>query len=276
MEMVARKTRGRPRLADNEQGAGSVQSLERALALLSVLAGADQATLTELSQKTGMPPSSAHRLLMTLQASRFVAFNDSTSEWCIGVEAFRTGASFLRRSRLTEMARDMMHDLVDQTGETANLAVPDGGEVVFISQVETQQPIRAYFGHGARAHMHASGIGKALLAALARSDAERRLQRTGLPQFTPNTLISSDALFAELKLTRERGWAVDDEERNLGMRCVASAIYNAHGEPVGGISISGPSTRLDRKAIDTFGPLVKRAAAMITGRIGGSSAAVPS
>jgi IclR family transcriptional regulator, acetate operon repressor len=272
LDTPLRKPRGRPRSATLDRdgtSAGSVQALERALALMMALARSDKATLSELALRTGMPPSSAHRLLMTLQADRFVAFDDATAEWSIGVEAFRTGSSFLRRTRVTEAARDVMRSLLEQTGESVNIAVPDGGEVVFVSQVESLQPIRAFFAPGVRTPMHASGIGKALLAAMPRADVERALQRTGLPAFTPNTLTAPQALFADLERIRARGWSLDDEERNLGMRCVASAIFNLHGEAIAGISVSGPSGRLDAERVGEFGPAVRRAAAAVTERIGG-------
>lgn len=278
MDAPVRKPRGRPRSAKPDRNAGapgSVQALERALALLMSLARTDKATLTELALRVGLPPSSAHRLLVTLQADRFVAFNETNGEWSVGVEAFRTGSSFLRRTRVAEAARDMMRALVDQTGESANIAVPDRGEVVFVGQVESPQPIRAFFAPGVRTPMHASGIGKALLAAMPRAEAERALLLTGLPEFTPRTLTDPAALFADLDRIRARGWSLDDEERNTGMRCVASAIYNAHGEAVAGISISGPTGRLDADRVGEFGPVVRRAAADVTERIGGVPPAAP-
>ena len=268
MSETVKRPRGRPRAAEPERG-GGVQSLERALGLMTALARLDSATLSDLALRTGTPPSTAHRLLTTLQASRYVAYDQATNLWTVGVEAFRTGSSFLRQTRVVEAARDVMRELVEQTGETANVAVPDGGEVVFVSQVETSHPIRAFFGPGARAHMHASGIGKALLAAMGRAEVERRLQKVGLPEFTPNTLASPAALFADLEHIRARGWSLDDEERNLGMRCVAAAIHNAHGEAVAGVSISGPCARLPHERLAEVGPMVRRAAARITERIGG-------
>jgi IclR family acetate operon transcriptional repressor len=246
-----------------------VQALERALALLMALARSDRASLTELSLRSGIPASSAHRLLMTMQADRFVAFDDTTGDWSIGVEAFRTGSSFVRRNQVTEVARDTMRGLVEQTGESANIAMPDRGEVVFVGQVESTQPIRAFFAPGVRTPMHASGIGKALLATMPRAKAERTLLATGLRAFTPRTLASPQALFEDLDRIRDRGWSVDDEERNLGMRCVAAPIFNAYGEAVAGISVSGPSGRIDADRVGEFGPMVRRAAATVTEGIGG-------
>lgn len=274
MNVTVKRPRGRPRGADVDRG-GAVQSLERALGLLTALARQDSATLSDLALRTGTPPSTAHRLLTTLEASRYVAFDEATNLWTIGVEAFRTGSSFLRQTRVVDAARDVMRELVELTGETANVAVPDGGEVVFVSQVETSHPIRAFFGPGARAHMHASGIGKALLAAMGKAEVERRLQKVGLPEFTPNTLASPAALFADLERIRARGWSLDDEERNLGMRCVAAAIRNAHGEAVAGVSISGPCVRLPHDRVAEVGPMVRRAAARITDRIGGAAVDEP-
>ncbi|TVQ53008.1 MAG: IclR family transcriptional regulator, partial [Rhodobacteraceae bacterium] len=266
---AAKKTRGRPRSADPDRPGAAVQSLERALALMSALAREEKATLSDLSLKTGTPPSTAHRLLTTLEARGWVAFEEATNFWSVGVEAFRTGSAFARRTRVAEAARDEMRALVAQTGETANVATPDGGDVVFVSQIETSHPIRAFFGQGARAPMHASGIGKALLATLPREAVERLLQRTGLAEFTPRTLASPAALFEDLERTRARGWALDDEERTPGMRCVAAAIFDHHGEAVAGISISGPTARLPLDVVGEFGPMVRRAAQRVTERIGG-------
>ncbi len=270
-EQTHKRTRGRPRSVGAEKAAGAVQALQRGLVLLGALAREDKATLTELAMRTGMPPSTAHRLLTTFQAHGYTEFDEATNLWMVGVEAFRAGNSFLRRTNVADAAREAMGDLVAQTGETANLAVPEGREVVFLSQVECSNPVRAFFGPGTRTPMHASGIGKALLAAYDRRDLERLFQRTGLPEFTPNTLSAPEALFADLEQVRARGWSFDDEERHAGMRCVAAPIFDGFGQAVAGVSVSGPSGRFTPEAVGEFGPLVKRAAARVTERIGGAA-----
>jgi len=151
--------------------------------------------------------------------------------------------------------------------------VPDGAEVVFVSQVETSNPIRAFFNPGTRSPMHVSGIGKAILSTFDQAKIERRLKEPGLPEFTSRTLTSFDALIADLQETRNRGWSFDDEERNLGMRCVAAPIFNEYGEAVAGISLSGPVARLPLDTVRSLGPLVHQAAEKITLRIGGLQAA---
>lgn len=268
MEMPVRK-RGRPRSGSVDNGTTTVQSLERAVLLLQALAKDGRVNLTELALRVGMPPSTAHRLLTTLQTFSLVEFEPTTQDWSIGVEAFRIGSAFTQRSDLVERARDVMHHLVDETGETANLAQEDDGCIVVLSQADTSNPIRAFFRAGTRVPMHSSGIGKALLAYKDRQAVERLLQQHGLMEFTATTLTSPEKLFAELERTRERGWSFDDEERYAGMRCVAAAIFNEHGEAKAGISVSGPAARFTSDAIHEMAVKVKLAAAELTRITGG-------
>jgi IclR family acetate operon transcriptional repressor len=261
-----KRTRGRPR---SSEGGGVVQALDKGLTLLRALARTERATLTEIALSAGMVPSTAHRMLNTMQRHGITTFEESTQHWMVGVEAFRIGSSFMRRTNLVEASRGVMHDLMEESGETANMAIADDGDVVFINQVETNDPIRAFFRPGTRGHMHASGIGKALLAELSRGEVEAILSRKGLPEFTAKTLTSPEALFANLAETRVRGWSLDDEERALGMRCLAAAIFNEHGEVVAGVSISGPVVRLPDARLAELGARVRRAAVVITEKIGG-------
>lgn len=264
-----KRSRGRPRSASAGVPGATVQALDRGIMLLAALAREGKATLTELALRIGMPPSSAHRLLVTLQKHGLVEFDEATQDWMVGVEAFRIGSAFTNRTNLVEAGREVMRRLMEETGETANLGLADAGDVVFVSQVETSNPIRAFFRPGTRARMHASGIGKALLAELPRREVERVLQKRGLPEFTPKTLTAPEALFADLERTRERGWSLDDEEHHSGMRCVAASIFNPFGEAIAGISVSGPSVRFPDRAIAELGPRVRHAADEVTRLMGG-------
>lgn len=270
-EIDFKRTRGRPRSEATEKSSGTVQALDRALTLLTQLAREDEARLTDLAASTGIAPSTAHRILMTLEQHGIVAFDEATQNWSVGVEAFRIGSSFIRRVRIADVGRTIMRELMERTGETANLAIADDDQVVFIAQVETHAAIRAFFRPGTRGPMHASGIGKALLSEMSSAALERVIARRGLASFTPKTLTATKALQRDLAATRERGWAVDDEERNVGMRCLAAPIYNIHGEAIAGVSISGPTVRLTDRRMEEFGPDVKRAAARITELMGGTA-----
>ena len=269
-----RRPRGRPRddrLLKNEAQAMAKtnQSLDKALGLLKSLSDHDGLTLTELTEKTSLPPSTTHRLLSTLAGHDLVTVDEVSQKWSIGIEALRIGMAFQRRNKILLAGRPAMTDLMEATGETVNMAMLDGFEVVFVSQVECHEPIRAFFGIGQRRASHASGIGKALLAEMPPERIGPLLRSSPLARFTPATISDPDLLRAELETIRRRGWAIDDEEANPGMRCIAAAIFNAFGEARTGISLSGPSARLIPERLPELGAQVRATADRITRLIGG-------
>lgn len=259
-----RPRRGRPRSTDSPADSGAVQSLDRALALLETVAAAEGLSLTEVSEAARIPASTAYRLLSTLARHGMVEFDAGAQHWHVGVEAFRIGSRFLSRRKLVERGRAAMQGLVDALGETANLAVADEEGVVFVSQVETHAPIRAFFRPGTRSPFHASGVGKAILAHLPAARVAGIVRRAGLQRFTARTILSETQLAEELARIRAQGFAVDDEERNDGMRCVAAPIFNEFAEPIAGVSISGPTVRVTAESVASIGPRVAEAAASIT------------
>lgn len=272
---ATRRGRGRPRIQRSEADVTTVQALDRGLTLLQVLAREGAANLSDLSLQAGMPAPTAHRLLSTLLRRQFVDYDETTQLWAIGVQAYSVGSSYLARTSLVEISRPVMRMLMENTGETANLAVEDNGYVVFISQIESNHPIRAYHRPGSRSHLHASGIGKALLSMRSRDEVENSLEKTGLPAFTPQTLSTPATLFEDLDRTRQRGWSFDNEEHFEGMRCVAAPIIDARGEPVAGLSVSGPSTRFPDEKISRIGPTVRMAASRISAALGSQAASQP-
>lgn len=264
-----RKTRGRPRSVKAAMAGGSVQALDRGLALLELLAEEDGLTLSDLARKSGFSASTVHRILLTLEGRGFVQHDTERGYWLIGVETFKVGSAFLRNRRIASMGRLTMRELMEKTGETVNLGIEDNGEVVFISQVESHDTLRAFFRAGSRGAMHASGVGKALLAEFQEHRIRQICGLRRLERFTEKTRSDLADLLRELDETRRRGWALDDEERTLGMRCVAAPIFNEHAEPIAAVSTSGPSVRITLRKLDEFGPLVRRAADEITASIGG-------
>ena len=270
MEDVVKRPRGRPRKHPSETDTTPVQTLERGLNLLKMLASDREASLTELAMRVGMPPSTAHRLLVTLQAHRFAEFDESTQNWMIGVEAFRIGSGFLNRIDLVEAAQPIMQTLVSETGETANLGIVDMGEIVFIRQIESPNPIRAFFRPGTRSTMHASGAGKALLAQLSQAEVERLLQQKGLAKFTEKTITKPAELFSELEHIRSVGWSFDDQERHEGMSCIAAPVFGPSGDAVAAISVSGPSVRFTPESVADFSAVVRQAGKDLTKSLGGT------
>ncbi|MBX9827162.1 MAG: helix-turn-helix domain-containing protein [Xanthobacteraceae bacterium] len=266
---------GRPRaikktsVESGQNLTGSVQALERGLNLLAIIAEADGLSLTSIAQRAGIAPSTAHRILTTLKSSGFVQSDDTHAGYLIGVQSFRVGSAFLRNRKLVDVGRSTLRHLMQESGETANLAIEIEGSVVFISQMESHRAIRAFHRPGARGPMHASSLGKAMLAALSNHGVSQKLHRVGMPRLTARTIVDPDVLLADLALVRKRGWAIDDEEQSDGMRCTGSAIYNEYGEVIGAISVSGPTVRISDERLGELGPMVKRAAIEITERIGG-------
>ncbi|OHV88384.1 HTH-type transcriptional regulator BhcR [Mesorhizobium sp. ORS 3428] len=269
METTEKRQRGRPRAFNGPSEAASVQSLDRALRILAIVAEASGLSLSEIAARSGIAASTAYRMLTTLESHGMVEFDSTDQLWSIGVETYRMGAAFLRRRKLVDRARIVMQELMEKTGETANLGVAEDDCVVFVSQVETHQAIRAFFRPGTRSSFHASGIGKAVLAHLEPERVAAILRKAGLQRYTDKTLFDISALARDLATIKHRGWSVDDEERHPGMRCVAAAIFNEFGEPIGGVSVSGPTVRVTPERLAEIGPLVRDAADEVTKMIGG-------
>ncbi|GGA07059.1 HTH-type transcriptional regulator BhcR [Neptunicoccus cionae] len=265
-----RKPRGRPRAFNEKTEQNTIKSLDRAMVVLEEVAAYDGASLSELSNRLGESPATLYRVLTTLAQHQIVETKDSTQTWHIGAGAFLIGSAFLRRTSLVETSRPILRELMEITGETANLGVEKDGHVLFLGQVETHAPIRAFFPPGTLSPLHASGIGKVLLAYF---DTARlnRFARSGLERFTPHTRDTLPALEADLDQVRERGYSVDDQERNTGMRCIAAPIRNALGEVIAGISVSGPTSRIDETQIEELAVEVINAATRVSQAMGASA-----
>lgn len=270
-ERPAPRPRGRPRGFADTTEQSTIRALDRALVLLEALAAAPGLTLTELANRTAEAPATVYRALVTLQGHGMVEIEEPGQIWHIGAGAFRVGSAFLRRTKVVERARQPMDALMRATGETANLGVESADEVLFLSQVETHEAIRAFFPPGTKAPMHVSGIGKALLAWYPAPRVEALIALRGLVRFTPLSITSPAQLGADLARTRARGFAIDDQERAEGMRCVAAPIFNAYAEPVAGISVSGPAFRVGLDAAARLGADVRAAADAVTLAIGGKA-----
>lgn len=264
---AGRRQRGRPRDLSDSADQVTIKSLDRALTILRTLAERDQANLSALAHALGESPATVYRVLMTLAQHGIVESDEALQTWHIGPGAFLIGSAFLRRTSLVERSRPVLRALMEQTGETANLGIERDNAVLFVSQVETQAPIRAFFPPGTLSPLHASGIGKVLLASF---PAERvaALLSAGLQSFTPHTLATPAALISDLAAIRTRGYAIDDQERNEGMRCIAAPIRNAHGEVIAGISVSGPTSRVRTEDVPKLAAQVIAAANGLSAALG--------
>ncbi len=268
-EEMPRRARGRPRAWQDKTAQNTIKSLDRAMAVFEYLSEHQGRPLGELSAELGQSAATIYRVLVTLEGRGLVEFDPAAQHWHIGPRAFVIGARFLRRTSLVERARPVLRALMEATGETANLGVARGEAVLFVSQVETDASIRAFFPPGTLSPMHASGIGKALLAQMPPDRFRRFLATSQRERFTPHTLTEAQALRDDLAEARRRGYALDREEKTLGMRCIAAAVFDVHGEAVAGISVSGPSARMGPDDDPRLPGAVRRAARDLTRALGG-------
>jgi IclR family acetate operon transcriptional repressor len=258
-----------PRVSRVQSGAGHTQALSRGLAVLEALAATEGgATLTALAERLTLPAPTAHRLIATLAESGYVQQGPG-GEWLVGVRAFRVGCAFLDHRNLAAQAYPFLKRLMEESGETANLAVIDDGEAVFVEQVQCRELMRMSAKLGARAPLHASGVGKAMLAGMDDAALSAAIARRGLARHTAKTLTTRDALSVELAATRERGYAIDGEEHADGLYCVAAPVWDENGESWAAISLAGPTSRLRPSRVAELGRLVRSTAAELTLAMGG-------
>jgi IclR family transcriptional regulator, acetate operon repressor len=258
--------------SDPDPKDGGVQSVDRALLIIETLAEDDEGyRLTDLAVRTGLSPSTVHRLLTTLEKRRFVQFDRDESMWHIGAQSFAVGSTFVRRRNFVTQALPYLRKLRDQTRETANLAVVDDGAMVVLTRVESREIMRSVTKVGGRVPMVASGLGKALLATYSEQDVFAIIQRDGMPRLTSKSIVRAGELCKSLHDIRRQGYSVDDEEALIGLRCVSAVVYDDCSEPLAAISVSGKASRVPNDRLPILGKLVQEVAAELTTALGGTT-----
>jgi IclR family acetate operon transcriptional repressor len=258
--------------SDPDPKDGGVQSVDRALLIIETLAEDDEGyRLTDLAVRTGLSPSTVHRLLTTLEKRRFVQFDRGESTWHIGAQSFAVGSTFVRRRNFVTQALPYLRKLRDQTRETANLAVVDDGAMVVLTRVESREIMRSVTKVGGRVPMVASGLGKALLATYSEQDVFAIIQRDGMPRLTSKSIVRAGELCKSLHDIRRQGYSVDDEEALIGLRCVSAVVYDDCSEPLAAISVSGKASRVPNDRLPILGKLVQEVAAELTMALGGTT-----
>lgn len=226
-------------------------------------------SLSELSLQLGFSLATIHRLLYTFEKLGYVYQNQEMGLWFIGVRSFEVGIAFLNHRDLVTISRPVMFALMETSGETVNLSIVDDGEIVYISQIECNEMMRMIVKLGGRAPMHASAAGKAMLTTFTKNQINQILKKKGLKKITPNTISSSSDLNAEILKSKRQGYAIDDEEQAIGLRCVAAPVYNELSVACAAVSISGPKVRISDQRLTELGIAVMKAANQITQDLGG-------
>ncbi len=255
-------------MAGASAASGSVQSVDRVFDILEVMAAAGGSVgLSELADRTKLPPPTVHRLVRSL-VSRGYARQLPGRGYALGPKLIQLGDSATRM--IGAWAAPHLADLVSSTGETANMAVLDGNMAVYVAQVPSAHTMRMFTEVGRRVHLHCTGVGKALLLQLSDDTVRQLVGRAGMAAYTPNSHTDIDALLADLAESRRRGYALDEGEQEVGVRCFSVPVPDAPTPTA--LSISGPAARLTIESAEHNAPLLQRIATELAAEFGEGAA----
>ena len=243
-------------------------AVEAALSILETLGTVHSLGVTELARKLGLGKSSVYRLLATLVRCGYVEKTPQTDRYQLTYRLFAVGSPAADRFGLREAAHPVMERLAAETGETVNLGMLDGARVVNLHKVESRHMLRMHMEVGGGVPAHATALGKVLLAALEPSNLTQRLGGQRLTRLTRRTIGDRATLRRMLARVREQGFALDDEECSLGLRCVAAPILDHRGAVVAALSISGPIQRLSHATLTGMAEDTRAAALEVSRRLG--------
>jgi DNA-binding IclR family transcriptional regulator len=231
----------------------SIRAVERALDVLSCFSSeTPELTMTQIAEQTGINKSTVHRYLATLEGKRFVERNPSTGIYKLGIRSLQMAYLTLEHNKLRRLASTYLRQLCEQYLENVNLAVLDEADVIYIDIVESPQRVKLAAAVGQRLPAFSTASGKAILACLPREKVERILDQ-GMRAYTPHTIQSREAYFEDMRRSYERGFAISEQEYEEGINAVAAPIFLGNNEPVGSVSIAGPSYRFTRERMLEIG-----------------------
>lgn len=245
-------------------------TLDKGLHVLEVLAGEEASrglTLTELSRLLAMHRTTLFRFLTTLNARGYVDRDPVTDRYTLGVRSLMLASSFLDNLEIRQVARPILVALCDKTQELVHLTVLDHGEVVTIERVESKQPVSLHTEVGVRRPAYCTAAGKAIMAYLDPVVVDEILGR-GLPFITPHTITSPEIMRQQLLDIHRDGYAIDDGERVMEVRCTAAAVFDHEGLVMGAISLAAPASRMTMQQLSEAGKEVAMAAGIMSRRLG--------
>jgi DNA-binding IclR family transcriptional regulator len=229
--------------------------------------------ISALAKRLGIAKSTVHRLASTLVSEGMLEQVRDSGKYRLGVGLFRLGALVRRRMEVSSEARSSLYELRAAINESVHLAILDGAEIMYIYNLESTHAIRSHSDLGVRKAAHATAEGQAILA-YRPPEVVDRVIAAGLPAYTPRTITNAERLHKALAAVRQRGCAIDDEESEIGMVCIAAPIRDDSGEVVAALGIAGPATRLSKKAVAGVVPQVIATADQVSARLGYRARAV--
>lgn len=246
--------------------ASTVQSVDRAIVILEILARSGEVGVTELARELGVHKSTAFRLVAALERRDLVEQNAGRGKYRLGTGILRLAGATTSRLDLVQESRTVTRALAQHTGETVNLAVLSDGAALYMDQIAGSSALQPHNWVGQRIPLHATSNGKVLLSSLERSEVARQVP--ALRAYTANTITTLDGLMRELDEVRQRGFAIAIDELEIGLTAVAAPVRNIHGELMASLSISGPTFRLDARRVPHMTDAVVAAAQEVSRRLG--------
>lgn len=246
-----------------------MKSLLKAIDTIDAVAEAGNVGIRELSSITGFPPSTIHRIVTTLVERNYFQQDPVTRRYSLSYRFLELGSRFQQQTHLTTIALPHLEQLMADARESVNLAVRDGDSMVYLDIVKSSYSMLQLFTQpGARVPLYATGVGKLFLSQMQDSELDAYLQRSKPSPYTPHTLVKKAKLVNDLQKIRSRGYSVDNQEMEEGVRCVAALIFDHQGKPAASISITGAAMRITPDRIEQFGTLAKACAAAISSKLG--------
>jgi IclR family transcriptional regulator, KDG regulon repressor len=246
-----------------------VKSVSRALDIIA-LVGMKKGGLgvTEIANQIDINKSSVFRTLSTLVQYGYIEQDCETGKYKLGYKFLDISSKLLESIDIRAEAKPFLEELENKTNEVIHLVVYDQGEVVYIEKLEGTETLRTHSKVGKRAPMHCTSVGKAILAHLPETDVLAILERKGMPYHTDHTITSIEAILQELKQIRQRGYALDLEENEYGITCIAAPVFDHLGKVVAAVSISGPTTRMTDDRLTQLGPIMIHTSQQLSARLG--------
>jgi DNA-binding IclR family transcriptional regulator len=246
-----------------------MKSLNRALDLIEIIAEHGGIGVRELSKTAGLPPASTHRIIAALVTRGYLNKNERSHHYALSPKFLILGEKVQQQIDIVAIARPYLERLMSETRENANLCVRDGHNVIYIDHVGSpDHHLRAFTKLGGKAPLYASGVGKVFLSCLDRQRLQKFIDQVELMPFTPHTIITIPKLIDELNTIRRKGYAIDNQEKEIGVRCVAAPVFNHSGRIQAAISVSGAAQRLTLKRLPILGRLVIDTAQQLSAAIG--------
>ncbi|WP_125153561.1 IclR family transcriptional regulator [Clostridium rectalis] len=246
-----------------------VQSVDRSLSILEVLSDYENGLgITEISEKVNLHKSTVHRLLATLIHKGYVKQEEKANKYKVTLKLFELGNKKIQKMDITTVARPYLKELVQKTNEVVHLVVSEGTEIIYIGKEESQNTIRTHSRIGYRRPLYCTAVGKSILSYM---EDERILDiwnKSKVEKLTEHTITDLKEFKKHINEVRKKGYAIDEQENEIGVRCVASSVFNYEGEVCGAISISGSIISFTEEKLGEFSKLVIEYAEKISSELG--------